>query len=66
VDLLFRRAAMLTAVAITVLMKRLHENRKTEMQKICIGIDGSLYCFLAPVLLNYELRISADGREILL
>jgi hexokinase len=73
----FRRAAMLTAAAIAVLMKRLHENRKVEIQKICIGIDGSLYRFhprfnmviqrhlkiLAPVLLNYELRISADGRE---
>jgi len=74
----FRRAAMLTAAAIAVLMKRLHENRKVEMNKICIGIDGSLYRFhprfnmviqrhlkiLAPVLLNYELRISADGIEI--
>jgi hypothetical protein len=70
---------MLTAAAIAVLMKRLHENRKNGMQKICIGIDGSLYRFhprfnmviqrhlkiLAPVLLNYELRISADGKEIL-
>jgi hypothetical protein len=69
---------MLTAAAIAVLMKRLHENRKVEMNKICIGIDGSLYRFhprfnmviqrhlkiLAPVLLNYELRISADGIEI--
>jgi hexokinase len=75
-----RRAAMLTAAAIAVLMKRLHENRKSEIQKICIGIDGSLYRFhprfnmviqrhlkiLAPVLLNYELRISADGRKIIL
>ncbi|CAF2582921.1 unnamed protein product [Rotaria sp. Silwood2] len=78
--LISRRAAMLTAAAMAVLMKRLHENRKTEMKKICIGIDGSLYRFhprfnmviqrhlkiLAPVLLNYELRISADGIEIIL
>ncbi len=77
-SIFFRRAAMLTAAAIAVLMKRLHENRKVEMNKICIGIDGSLYRFhprfnmviqrhlkiLAPVLLNYELRISADGIEI--
>ncbi len=76
---LFRRAAMLTAAAIAVLMKRLYENRKIGMKKICIGIDGSLYRFhprfnmviqrhlkiLAPILLNYELRISADGREII-
>lgn len=68
---------MLTAAAIAVLMKRLHENRNTEMKKISIGIDGSLYRFhprfnmviqrhlkiLAPVLLNYELRISADGER---
>jgi hypothetical protein len=70
---------MLTAAAIAVLMKRLHENRNVEMKKICIGIDGSLYRFhprfnmviqrhlkiLAPILLNYELRISADGIEII-
>lgn len=70
-----RRAAMLTAAAIAVLMKRLCDHRDTEM-KISIGIDGSLYRFhprfnmviqrhlkiLAPVLLNYELRISADGK----
>ena len=76
---MFRRAAMLTAAAIAVLMKRLYENRKNSMEKICIGIDGSLYRFhprfnmviqrhlkiLAPVLLNYELRISADGRLFL-
>ena len=68
---------MLTAAAIAVLMKRLNENKKNEMKKICIGIDGSLYRFhprfnmviqrhlkiLAPVLQNYELRISADGME---
>ncbi|CAF1468637.1 unnamed protein product, partial [Adineta ricciae] len=72
------RAAMLTAAAIAVLMKRVYENRKEDMAKICIGIDGSLYRFhprfnmviqrhlkiLAPVLLNYELRISADGSGI--
>jgi hexokinase len=71
---------MLTAAAMAVLMKRLHENRKNDTKKICIGIDGSLYRFhprfnmviqrhlkiLAPVLLNYELRISADGRKIIL
>lgn len=70
-----RRAAMLTAAAIAVLMKRLNDNKKNEIQKISIGIDGSLYRFhprfnmviqrhlkiLAPVLLNYDLRISADG-----
>lgn len=68
---------MLTAAAIAVLMKRLHENKNIAMKKICIGIDGSLYRFhprfnmviqrhlkmLAPVLLNYELRISADGKK---
>ena len=68
---------MLTAAAIAVLMKRVHDNRHTEMKKISIGIDGSLYRFhprfnmviqrhlkiLAPVLLNYELRISADGER---
>ena len=68
---------MLTAAAIAVLMKRLYNDRNDEVQKICIGIDGSLYRFhprfnmviqrhlkiLAPVLLNYELRISADGRN---
>jgi hexokinase len=66
---------MLTAAAIAVLMKRLHNNIKVKMKKICIGIDGSLYRFhprfnmviqrhlkiLAPILLNYELRISVDG-----
>ncbi|CAF3827483.1 unnamed protein product, partial [Adineta steineri] len=76
--LISRRAAMLTAAAIAVLMKRLHENKQVAMKKICIGIDGSLYRFhprfnmviqrhlkiLAPVLLNYELRISADGSGI--
>lgn len=70
---------MLTAAAIAVLMKRLCDHRNTEM-KICIGIDGSLYRFhprfnmviqrhlkiLAPVLLNYELRISADGKRTFL
>ena len=69
---------MLTAAAIAVLMKRVHKNRKEDMAKICIGIDGSLYRFhprfnmviqrhlkiLAPVLLNYELRISADGIKL--
>ncbi|CAF3424287.1 unnamed protein product [Rotaria sp. Silwood1] len=78
--LISRRAAMLTVAAMAVLMKRLNENRKSEMKKICIGIDGSLYRFhprfnmviqrhlkiLAPVLLNYELRISADGIKIIL
>ena len=68
---------MLTAAAIAVLMKRLYNDRNGEVQKICIGIDGSLYRFhprfnmviqrhlkiLAPVLLNYELRISADGKN---
>lgn len=71
---------MLTAAAIAVLMKRLHANRKIDTQKVCIGIDGSLYRFhprfnmviqrhlkiLAPVLLDYELRISADGIEVFL
>ena len=70
---------MLTAAAIAVLMKRLHENKNISMKKICIGIDGSLYRFhprfnmiiqrhlkiLAPILLNYELRISTDGKQSL-
>lgn len=69
---------MLTAAAIAVLMKRLHENSRSATEKICIGIDGSLYRFhprfnmviqrhlkiLAPVLLNYELRISVDGTRL--
>ena len=36
---------MLTAAAIAVLMNRLQENRKVEMQKTRIGIDGSVYQF---------------------
>ena len=71
---------MLTAAAIAVLMKLLCENTKEEMKQICIGIDGSPYRFhprfnmiiqrhlkvLASVLLNYELRISADGTAMIL
>ncbi|CAF0931672.1 unnamed protein product [Didymodactylos carnosus] len=71
--LISRRAAMLTAAAIAVLMKRLRGSNK-----VCIGIDGSLYRYhprfnmiiqrhlktLAPVLLDYELHISSDGSGI--
>jgi hexokinase len=74
---MIRRAAMLTAAAIAVLLKRSQYQMNVGMEKICIGIDGSLYRFhprfnmviqrhlkiLAPILLNYELRISADGKQ---
>ena len=52
---------MLTAAAISVLMKRLNDNTKVEMKKICIGIDGSLYRFHPRFNMGIQRHLKALG-----